>query len=60
MAAILVEIDAGAAGRGSCAALEQQAAERRYPMSKVRETPVRRQALRDGIRRQTETMITEN
>ena len=29
------------AALGCCAALEQQAVERRYPMSKVRETPVR-------------------
>ena len=37
------------------------AAEKRYPMSKVRETQVRQQVLRGGIRgHHTETIITEN
>ena len=36
VAAILVATDAGAAASGSCAALEQQAAEGRYPTSRVR------------------------
>ena len=37
------------------------AAVKTYPTSKVRETPVRRQVMREGIRGQhTKTIITEN